>query len=304
MYTPLREHVEHKLFYFDLKENPRGRYLKISEKTSATRSTIIVPSNGIAWFLDLFNYYVNSDDQDVFSKELQLDTKAPLIHPRTILPFASPHPPTNFSTDITFIPVFYFDVGENRRGRFLKISEASVSRNRSTIIVPAGSARDEGWAAFRNILAEINEASGLFILPNQQNSEAPERLVGLSDDVGAGFISSHSSQPAPAAELNVDRSSDLPPPDDIGNLGVSKVIRADQKKFFFDLGSNNRGHFLRISEVTGSDRSSIILPLSGLKQFYEMVGHFVEITKDRIEGMTGANVRTVDPPQRLHLGSY
>lgn len=68
--------VEHKLFYFDLKENPRGRYLKISEKTSATRSTIIVPFSGISWFLDLFNYYVNSEDQDVFSKELQLDTKA------------------------------------------------------------------------------------------------------------------------------------------------------------------------------------------------------------------------------------
>ncbi|XP_071903705.1 transcription factor Pur-alpha 1-like isoform X1 [Coffea arabica] len=261
--------VEHKLFYFDLKENPRGRYLKISEKTSATRSTIIVPFDGISWFLDLFNYYVNSDKQDVFSKELQLDSK-----------------------------VFYFDVGENRRGRFLKVSEASVSRNRSTIIVPAGSARDEGWAAFRNILAEINEASRLFILPNQQqNSEASERLVGLSDDVGAGFISGHSSQPT-ASDLTVDRTIDLPPPDEIGNLGVSKVIRADQKRFFFDLGSNNRGHFLRISEVAGSDRSSIILPLSGLKQFYEMVGHFVEITKDRIEGMAGANVRTVDPPQR------
>ncbi|KAK0606915.1 hypothetical protein LWI29_006209 [Acer saccharum] len=263
--------VEHKLFYFDLKENPRGRYLKISEKTSATRSTIIVPSSGISWFLDLFNYYVNvnSDDHELFSKELQLDTK-----------------------------VFYFDIGENRRGRFLKVSEASVSRNRSTIIVPAGSSRDEGWAAFRNILAEINEASRLFILPNQQGSETSERLVGLSDDVGAGFISGHSSQPAPASELNVDRSVELPAQDEIGNMGVSKVIRADQKKFFFDLGSNNRGHFLRISEVAGSDRSSIILPLSGLKQFHEMVGHFVEITKDRIEGMTGANVRTVDPPHR------
>lgn len=68
--------VEHKLFYFDLKENPRGRYLKISEKTSATRSTIIVPFDGISWFLDLFNYYANSDKQDVFSKELQLDSKA------------------------------------------------------------------------------------------------------------------------------------------------------------------------------------------------------------------------------------
>ncbi|CAI0432483.1 unnamed protein product [Linum tenue] len=259
--------VEHKLFYFDLKENPRGRYLKISEKTSSTRSTIIVPSSGISWFLDLFNYYVNSDEHDLFSKELQ--------------------------------QVFYFDIGENRRGRFLKVSEASVSRNRSTIIVPAGTSRDEGWASFRNILADINEASRLYMLPNQQNSETSERLVGLSDDVGAGFISGHSSQQAaPTSELNVDRAVDLPTQDEIGNLGVSKVIRADQKRFFFDLGSNNRGHFLRISEVAGSDRSSIILPLSGLKQFHEIVGHFVEITKDRIEGMGSANVRTVDPPQR------
>ncbi|CAI8617631.1 unnamed protein product [Vicia faba] len=262
--------VEHKLFYFDLKENPRGRYLKISEKTSATRSTIIVPFSGISWFLDLFNYYVNPDDQELFSKELQLDTK-----------------------------VFYFDIGENRRGRFLKVSEASVSRNRSTIIVPAGSSRDEGWTAFRNILAEINEASRLFLLPNQQqSSESSERLVGLSDDVGAGFISGHSTQPATSSELNVDRSVDLPAQEETGNLGVSKVIRADQKRFFFDLGNNNRGHFLRISEVAGSDRSSIILPLSGLKQFHEIVGHFVEITKDRIEGMSVANVRTIDPPQR------
>ncbi|XP_058107727.1 transcription factor Pur-alpha 1-like isoform X1 [Magnolia sinica] len=261
--------VEHKLFYFDLKENPRGRYLKISEKTSATRSTIIVPVSGIVWFLDLFNYYVNTDDHDLFSKELQLDTK-----------------------------VFYFDIGENKRGRFLKVSEASVSRNRSTIIVPAGSSRDEGWAAFRNILAEMNEASQLLILPNQQNSESSERLAGLSDDVGAGFISGHSTQPASASELNVDRSADLPQQDEIGSLGVSKVIRADQKRFFFDLGSNSRGHFLRISEVAGADRSSIILPLSGLKQFHEMVGHFVEITKDRIEGMTGVSVRTVEPSQR------
>ncbi|KAK8601969.1 hypothetical protein V6N13_058362 [Hibiscus sabdariffa] len=260
--------VEHKLFYFDLKENPRGRYLKISEKTSATRSTIIVPSSGISWFLDLFNYYVNSDEHDLFSKELQLDSK-----------------------------VFYFDIGENRRGRFLKVSEASVSRNRSTIIVPAGSTRDEGWAAFRNILADINEASRLFTLPNQQNSEPSEDLVGLSDDVGAGFISGH-NQPTSNSDLNVDRSVELPAQEEIGNMGVSKVIRADQKRFFFDLGSNNRGHFLRISEVAGSDRSSIILPLSGLKQFHEVVGHFVEITKDRIEGMAGANVRTVDPAQR------
>jgi transcriptional activator protein Pur-alpha len=66
---------EHKLFYFDLKENPRGRYLKISEKTSATRSTIIVPVDGVAWFLDLFDYYIRTDERDAFSKELRLQTK-------------------------------------------------------------------------------------------------------------------------------------------------------------------------------------------------------------------------------------
>lgn len=260
--------VEHKLFYFDLKENPRGRYLKISEKTSSARSTIIVPSNGISWFLDLFNYYANSDDQELISKELQLDSK-----------------------------VFYFDIGENRRGRFLKISEASVNRNRSTIIVPAGITRDEGWSAFRNILAEINEASRLSSLSNEKNSESQDQL-GLADDMGALFISRHNStQPAPA-ESKGNNPSDLQAHEDASSSGVSKVIRVDQKRFFFDLGSNNRGHFLRISEVTGPDRASIILPLSGLKQFHETMGHFLEISKDRIEGTTNSpNAATSDSPQ-------
>ncbi|CAO2198419.1 unnamed protein product [Urochloa humidicola] len=264
---------EHKLFYFDLKENPRGRYLKISEKTSATRSTIIVPVDGVAWFLDLFDYYIRTDERDAFSKELRLQTK-----------------------------VFYFDIGENKRGRFLKVSEASVNRNRSTIIVPAGSSGEEGWEAFRNVLLEINnEASRLYVLPNhpnQQHMEPPERLPGLSDDVGAGFIAGHGGQSASGPEVDVERLVDLPAQEEISGMGMSKVIRADQKRFFFDLGSNNRGHYLRISEVAGADRSSIILPLSGLKQFHEMVGHFVDIMKDRLEGMSSANVRTVEPSQR------
>lgn len=63
---------------------------------------------------------------------------------------------------------------------------------------------------------------------------------------------------------------------------------------------NARALFLRPVklQVAGADRSSIILPLSGLKQFHEMVGHFVDIMKDRLEGMTGANVRTVESSQR------
>lgn len=109
--------VEHKLFYFDLKENPRGRYLKISEKTSATRSTIILPFNGISFFLDLFNYYVDSDQHDVSSKELQLDTK---VLPTTTL---QPYLICLLLINFCFVfQVFYFDIGENRRGRFLKVN--------------------------------------------------------------------------------------------------------------------------------------------------------------------------------------
>ncbi|XP_072967222.1 transcription factor Pur-alpha 1-like isoform X2 [Typha angustifolia] len=208
-------------------------------------------------------------------------------------------PSARSSSLIPSSQVFYFDIGENKRGRFLKVSEASVSRNRSTIIVPAGSSGEEGWAAFRNILLEINdEASRQFIIPNKQHMDHSEHIAGLSDDVGAGFISGHSAQAVTGSDLNLERLVELPPQDEVGSLGLSKVIRVDQKRFFFDLGSNNRGHFLRISEVAGADRSSIILPLSGLRQFHEMIGHFVEITKDRIEGMTGPNVRTLEPSHR------
>lgn len=86
-------------------------------------------------------------------------------------------------------------------------------------------------------------------MQKQQHVEPSEHLPGLSDDVGAGFISGYGAQPVSGSDLNVDRLVELPLQDEIGSLGISKVIRADQKRFFFDLGSNNRGHFLRISEV-------------------------------------------------------
>eukprot|EP01018_Ginkgo_biloba_P017229 Gb_09431 [translate_table: standard] len=260
--------VEQKLFYFDLKENSRGRYLKISEKTSGSRSTIIVPGAGVVWFIDLFNYYASRDEQELYSKELQLDTK-----------------------------VFYFDVGQNQRGRFLKVSEASVTRSRSTIIVPAGNSTEDGWSAFRNILVEINDASQL-LFPPQQASGTSEHLGGLSDAVGPGFISGGSSQATSLNGTLSDRSMGLATGDS-GGVVMAKVIRAEQKKFFFDLGSNSRGQFLRISEVTGADRSAIILPVSVLEQFHDALGQFVDIT--RSQGLLGAsvpNVRTVASTHR------
>jgi len=45
-----RIQIERKQFFFDFKENPRGRFLKITEDVGGRRDTIIVPSSG----LDLF----------------------------------------------------------------------------------------------------------------------------------------------------------------------------------------------------------------------------------------------------------
>jgi hypothetical protein len=39
--------IERKLFSFELRENPRGRFLKITEDVSGRRDTIIIPATGL-----------------------------------------------------------------------------------------------------------------------------------------------------------------------------------------------------------------------------------------------------------------
>lgn len=46
-----RFEIESKLFFLDFKENPNGRYLKITEKSGDKRSFVIVPEGGLDSFL-------------------------------------------------------------------------------------------------------------------------------------------------------------------------------------------------------------------------------------------------------------
>ncbi len=39
--------VERKMFSFELKENPRGRFLRITEDVGGRRDTIIIPATGL-----------------------------------------------------------------------------------------------------------------------------------------------------------------------------------------------------------------------------------------------------------------
>ena len=42
--------IERKTFVFTLKENPRGRFLRITEDVNGRRDTIIIPATGLEEF--------------------------------------------------------------------------------------------------------------------------------------------------------------------------------------------------------------------------------------------------------------
>ena len=47
--------IERKTFMFTLKENPRGRFLRITEDVNGRRDTIIIPATGLEDFKRVFD---------------------------------------------------------------------------------------------------------------------------------------------------------------------------------------------------------------------------------------------------------
>jgi hypothetical protein len=47
--------IERKTFVFTLKENPRGRFLRITEDVNGRRDTIIIPATGLEEFKRVFD---------------------------------------------------------------------------------------------------------------------------------------------------------------------------------------------------------------------------------------------------------
>lgn len=66
-----RIQIERKQFFFDLKENPRGRFLRITEDVGGRRDTIIIPSTGLEEFMDVLSraIKVNQEAGEVIAAE-------------------------------------------------------------------------------------------------------------------------------------------------------------------------------------------------------------------------------------------
>jgi len=61
--------IERKTFVFTLKENPRGRFLRITEDVGGRRDTIIIPAPGLEDFKKLLDEMVKASNEMPQKKE-------------------------------------------------------------------------------------------------------------------------------------------------------------------------------------------------------------------------------------------
>nr|CAD7587438.1 unnamed protein product [Timema genevievae] len=174
--------IQSKRFYLDVKQNRRGRFIKVAEiGADGRRSQIFLALSTAAEFRDHLSTF-----SDFYAS-------------------LGPPNPENVPEDgklksemmIKDNRRYYLDLKENSRGRFLRVSQ-TITRGgpRSQIAIPA-----QGMIEFRDALTDLLEEFG-------------------TDD--GGFK---------------------------GELPEGRHMRVENKNFYFDIGQNNRGIYMRISEV-------------------------------------------------------
>lgn len=116
-----------KKYHMDLKENARGRFLKVSETFTRgySRFQVFIPAEGMVEFQrnlgELIEEYDNGDAveamQEPQNQHLRIENKN-----------------------------FYFDIKRNQQGRYMAISEVK-GNYRNSILLP-----ESGWESFRDVL--------------------------------------------------------------------------------------------------------------------------------------------------------
>ncbi|XP_064602397.1 transcriptional regulator protein Pur-beta-like isoform X2 [Liolophura sinensis] len=210
--------IQSKRFYLDVKQNSRGRFIKIAEVASGGRKNrLLLAMSTAAEFRDyLTEFSEHYASLDNLPEDGKLKTGIMVKQNRR----------------------YYLDLKENQRGRFLKVSQTLRSGGpRSQIAIPA-----QGMIEFRDALTDLLDE------------------FGTDDQEGQG------------------------------ELPGSQHFRVENKKFFFDVGSNQRGVFLRISEcvnllqVRPSYRTAITIPERCWARFRDMVSEFVDKSQSSREG--------------------
>ena len=240
--------IESKIFYLDLKQGAGTTYLKLSERSAQGRATLVVPADWVPYFTSVVTNYVASADEGNGSA-----VEGGGLAPRDL--------------QLDSGKTFHFEVGSNARGEFLSIAEAGAAtpRGRAKVIVPRGGAGRDGWRALASELARVN---------NKLQEVTPQ--AGGAHQQGQFQQALQAPQQPTVRQVRVQGQTQ----GQDGGDRNSMLVVADRKKFFFDMAANDRGSYLKISEVHGPQRSSIIVPSSALPEFAEAVQAMLAKTHD------------------------
>ncbi|KAM9338581.1 purine-rich element-binding protein gamma [Symphorus nematophorus] len=262
-----RVDIQKKRFYLDVKQSVRGRFLKIAEvwigrgrhdnirKSKLTLSMSMAPA--LRYCLgDFIDYYARIGlrgglappqlEEHSNNGQARAHDSRRRAQPE---PHAALSPTGSAGSDdhahrvlkSEFIErdnrKYFLDLKENQRGRFLRIRQ-TVSKGHGTM----------GYYG-----PGIEQT---IVLPAQGLIEFRDALSQLIEDYG----DEDSDERGRAGSRNHDDNPELP---------EAASFRVDNKRFYFDVGSNRYGIFLKISEVRQPYRNTITVPLKAWARFGE-----------------------------------
>lgn len=192
---------------------------------------------------------------------------------------------------------YYVDVKENPQGRFIKITESTISGQKARIFMSAAAARE-----FIEKLEEVKQ-----ILADEQAGTPARRLnpdgllksytiikdsrryfLDLKDNKRMYFLrismlsnGTRTNVIIPSEGLKFIQETITKMLDEYFSVadeeaGKSRLLQSGNMTIYFDLGSNYNGTYLRISELCGNSRNSIVIREQDLIRFREILNEIIE----------------------------
>lgn len=238
--------IQNKRFYLDVKQNAKGRFIKIAEVgAGGSKSRLTLSMSVAAEFRDYLG--------DFIEHYAQLGPSSPeQIAQSSGGDDSGPRRALKSEFLVRENRKYYLDLKENQRGRFLRIRQ-TVNRGPGFGVGGGGGVPGGGMQSGQTIA-----------LPAQGLIEFRDALAKLVDDYGGDDD-----------ELGGGGCAG-----GYGELPEGTSIMVDSKRFFFDVGSNKYGVFLRVSEVKPSYRNSITIPFKAWGKFGGAFSRYADEMKE------------------------
>nr|AAB71892.1 Pur-alpha [Drosophila melanogaster] len=206
---------------------------------------------------------------------------------------------------------FYLDVKQNRRSRFIKVAEIGADGRRNPILgsFTAAEFRDH-LSSFSDYYASLSPQNTdnlpedgklksemmikdyrRYYLDLKENARG--RFLRVSQTITRGGPRSQIALPAQGMIEFRDALTDLLEEFGAndggrfkGDLPEERHMKVDNKNFYFDIGQNNRGVYMRISEVKNNFRTSITIPEKCWIRFRDIFNDYCEKMKKSSDSIT------------------